>query len=94
MRPMRCRSLGPALALHLTIQNVGAVAAYRDLRYATVYREASGKEVRTGKGRIYEVIQPGETRTLRAFNEGSIAARATSDELRLVGAEKLVPTRR
>jgi hypothetical protein len=88
------RGTGGSSLFHLHVQNVGAEAAYRDLLYETLYRDAAGQLVRTGQGRIYEVVQPGETRTLHAFNEGFVDARARSAELRVTGAERLLPVRR
>lgn len=88
------RGTGGSSLFRLRIQNVGTEAAYRDLRYSTLYRDVSGNPVRTGLGRIYEVLQPGEIRVLPAFNEGFVDARAATAELRLLGAEKLVPVPR
>jgi hypothetical protein len=85
------RATGGSSVFRLRIENLGTEAAYRDLRFSTLYRDAAGNAVRTGRGRIYEVLQPGEKRVLRAFSEGHVDARAASGELRLIGAEKLVP---
>ena len=88
------RGTGGSSLFRLRIENVGTEAAYRDLVYETLYRDRSGKLVRTGQGRIYEVVQPGEMRMVEAFNEGFVDTRAASGELRVLGAEKLVPMRR
>jgi hypothetical protein len=85
------RGAGGSSLFDLTIQHAGTAAAYRDLRYVTDYRSASGEPVRTGEGKVYEVIQPGQTLRLVAFNEGGVDARAARATFRLVGAEKLVP---
>jgi hypothetical protein len=85
------RGPGGSSLFHMTIQHTGTGAAYRDLRYVTRYRTASGAPVRMGQGKVYEVIQPGETLTLPAFNEGHVDAEAATAEFRVVGAEKLVP---
>ena len=85
------RGPGGSSLFHMTIQHTGTAAAYRDLRYVTRYRTASGAPVRMGQGKVYEVIQPGETLTLRAFNEGHVDAETATAEFRVVGAEKLVP---
>jgi hypothetical protein len=75
----------------MRIRHRGTAAAYRDLRYVTVYRTASGVPVRPGQGKVYEIIQPGETLTLTGFNEGYVDPSAAHAEFRVVGAEKLVP---
>jgi hypothetical protein len=67
------------------------VAAYRDLRYVTEYRAASGEMVRTGEGKVYEFVQPGQTLRLTAFNEGGVDERAARAAFRVVGAERVVP---
>jgi hypothetical protein len=85
------RGAGGSSLFDLTIQHEGEAAAYRDLRYVTDYRAASGEPVRTGEGKVYEVIQPGETLRLVAFNEGYVDARAARAAFRVVGAEKVVP---
>ena len=86
------RGGGGSSLFDLTIEHTGAAAAYRDLRYVTEYRAASGELVRPGEGKVYEVIQPGQTLRLVAFNEGGVDARAARAAFRVVGAEKLVPT--
>jgi hypothetical protein len=85
------RGAGGSSLFDLTFQHTGAVAAYRDLRYVTEYRTASGEMVRTGEGRVYEFIQPGQTLRLVAFNEGGVDERAAHAAFRLVGAERVVP---
>jgi len=85
------RGAGGSSLLDLTIQHTGAAAAYRDLRYVTEYRSASGELVRPGEGKVYEFIQPGQTLRLVAFNEGYVDARAARATFRVVGAEKVVP---
>jgi hypothetical protein len=85
------RGAGGSSLFDLTIQHTGAAAAYRDLRYVTDYRAASGEPVRTGEGKVYEFIQPGQTLRLVAFNEGYVDARATRATFRVVGAERVVP---
>jgi len=85
------RGAGGSSLFDMTLQHVGSAAAYRDLRYVTEYRDASGGFVRTGEGKVYEVIQPGQTLRLPAFNEGGVDARAARAVFRVVGAEKLVP---
>jgi hypothetical protein len=75
----------------MTIRHTGTAAAYRDLRYVTGYRTVSGVPVRMGQGKVYEVLQPGETLTVPAFNEGYVDSLAARAEFRVVGAEKLVP---
>ena len=85
------RGAGGSSLFDLTIQHTGTVAAYRDLRYVTDYRAASGEPVRTGEGKVYEVIQPGQTVRLVAFNEGYVDARAAHAAFRVVGAERVVP---
>jgi len=85
------RGAGGSSLFDLTLQHTGTAAAYRDLRYVTDYRAATGEQVRPGEGKVYEVIQPGETLRLPAFNEGYVDARAATAAFRVVGAEKLVP---
>jgi hypothetical protein len=85
------RGAGGSSLFDLTIQHTGTVAAYRDLRYVTEYRAASGEMVRTGEGRVYEFIQPGQTLRLIAFNEGGVDERAARATFRVVGAERVVP---
>jgi hypothetical protein len=85
------RGAGGSSLFDLTIQHTGTAAAYRDLRYVTDYRAASGEPVRTGEGKVYEVIQPGQTVRLVAFNEGYVDPRAAHAAFRVVGAERVVP---
>ena len=85
------RGAGGSSLFDMTIQHTETAAAYRDLRYVTEYRAASGEIVRTGEGKVYEVIQPGQTLRLPAFNEGGVDARAARPVFRVVGADKLVP---
>ena len=85
------RGGGGSSLFDLTIEHKGGAAAYRDLRYVTEYRAASGELVRPGEGKVYEVIQPGQTLRLVNFNEGGVDARAARAAFRVVGAEKLVP---
>jgi hypothetical protein len=85
------RGAGGSSLFGLTIRHTGSVAAYRDLRYVTEYRAVSGEMVRTGEGKVYELIQPGETLQLPAFNEGGVDERAARATFRVVGAERLVP---
>jgi hypothetical protein len=85
------RGAGGSSLFDLTIRHTGSVAAYRDLRYMTEYRAASGEMVRTGEGKVYEVIQPGQTLRLVAFNEGGVDERAARAVFRVVGAERVVP---
>jgi hypothetical protein len=85
------RGAGGSSLLDLTIQHTGTVAAYRDLRYVTEYRDALGRVVRPGEGRVYEFIQPGQTLRLVAFNEGYVDEHATRAAFRVVGAERVVP---
>ena len=85
------RGAGGSSLFDLTIQNTGTAAAYRDLRYVTDYRAASGEPVRVGEGKVYEFIQPGQTLRLVAFNEGYVDARGARATFRVVGAEKVVP---
>jgi hypothetical protein len=47
--------------------------------------------VRTGEGKVYEVIQPGQTLRLVDFNEGGVDERAARAAFRVVGAERVVP---
>jgi hypothetical protein len=75
----------------VTIRNGSSAVAYRDLVYQTVYRAPSGEQVDVHDGVIAdEVLQPGETRTAEIV-DGSPDGRATTAELRLLGAERLVP---
>jgi hypothetical protein len=85
------RGAGGSSLLDLTIQHTGTVAAYRDLRYVTEYRDGSGGIVRPGEGRVYEFIQPGQTLRLVAFNEGYVDEHAARAAFRVVGAERVVP---
>ena len=85
------RGAGGSSLFDLTIEHAGAVVAYRDLRYVTEYRAASGEMVRTGEGKVYELIQPGQTLRLVAFNEGGVDGRASRATFRVVGAERVVP---
>jgi hypothetical protein len=85
------RGPGGSSLFDMTIRHRGTAAAYRDLRYVTLYRTAAGVPVRPGQGKVYESIQPGETLTLTAFNEGYVDPSAAHAEFRVVGAEKLVP---
>ncbi len=85
------RGAGGSSLFDLTIEHHGTAAAYRDLRYVTDYRAASGEPVRTGEGKVYEFIQPGQTLRLVAFNEGYVDARAARAAFRVVGAERVVP---
>jgi hypothetical protein len=85
------RGAGGSSLFDLTLQHTGSVAAYRDLRYVTEYRAASGEMVRTGEGKVYEFLQPGQTLRLRAFNEGHVDAPAARGAFRVVGAERVVP---
>jgi hypothetical protein len=85
------RGAGGSSLFDLTIQHTGSVAAYRDLRYVTEYRAASGEMVRTGEGKVYELIQPGQTLRLVAFNEGGVDESAARATFRVVGAERVVP---
>jgi hypothetical protein len=85
------RGAGGSSLFDLTIRHTGSVAAYRDLRYVTEYRAASGEMVRTGEGKVYELIQPGQTLRLTAFNEGGVDERAARAAFRVVGAERVVP---
>lgn len=87
------RGAGGCSLFDLTIEHTGTAAAYRDLRYVTAYRTASGEPVRPGEGKVYEVIQPGQTLRLPAFNDGGVDTRAARAEFRVVGADKLVPMR-
>jgi hypothetical protein len=85
------RGAGGSSLFDLTIRHAGSAAAYRDLRYVTEYRAASGEMVRTGEGKVYEFIQPGQTLKLVAFNEGGVDERAARATFRVVGAERVVP---
>ena len=85
------RGAGGSSLFDLTIQHTGSVAAYRDLRYVTEYRAVSGEMVRTGEGKVYQFIQPGQTLRLVAFNEGGVDERAARATFRVVGAERVVP---
>jgi hypothetical protein len=76
----------------LTVRNQGTGAAYRDLRYECRYRAADGRVVRESGGLLEEVVQPGEERTVQVV-DGRAAAEAVSAELRILGAEKLLPLR-
>lgn len=85
------RGAGGSSLFDLTIQHTGTAAAYRDLRYVTEYRAASGEMVRTGEGKVHEFVQPGQTLRLMAFNEGGVDERAARAAFRVVGAERVVP---
>lgn len=74
----------------VTIRNGSSGVAYRDLLYETVYRSASGEQVDLHGGLIPVVVQPGETVTA-AVVDGSPDARGTTAEIRLLGAEALLP---
>ena len=85
------RGAGGCSLFDLTIQHRGGVTAYRDLRYVTEYRAASGEVLRTGEGKVYEFIQPGQTVRLLAFNEGGVDERTARATFHVVGAERVVP---
>jgi hypothetical protein len=84
------RPIAQVAVWQVTIRNGSSAVAYRDLVYQTLYRAPTGEQVDAHGGLITEVLQPGETRTT-AIVDGSPDGRATTAELRLLGAEKLLP---
>ncbi len=76
----------------LTVRNRAIGAAYRDLRYECRYRAADGRVVRESAGLLEEVVQPGTERTVQVV-DGRTTAEAVAAELRLLGAEKVLPLR-
>jgi hypothetical protein len=76
----------------LTVRNLATAAAYRDVRYECRYRAADGRVVRESGGVLEEVVQPGTERTMEVV-DGRTSEEAVSAELRILGAEKLLPLR-
>jgi len=76
----------------LTVRNRARAAAYRDVRYQCRYRAADGRVVRESGGLIEEVVQPGTERTVEVV-DGRTTEEAVSAELRVLGAEKVLPLR-
>jgi hypothetical protein len=74
----------------VTVRNLATAAAYRDLRYQCHYRAADGRVVRQSGGLLEEILQPGTERTVQVV-DGLTTAEAVSAELRILGAEKLLP---
>jgi len=74
------------------VRNRATAAAYRDVRYQCRYRAADGRVVRESEGLLEEVVQPGTERTVEVV-DGRTSEEAVSAELRLLGAEKLLPLR-
>ena len=83
--------MGRVSRFKVEIRNVGATAAYLDLRYATRYRDASGAEVARRQGLIKEILQPGATRIWDDLTDRMVPAGAVSATLVLNGAEKCIP---
>jgi hypothetical protein len=84
------RPIAQVALWQVTIRNGSSAVAYRDLVYQTVYRAPSGEQVDPHGGLISEVLQPGEMRTA-AIVDGAPGGRASTAELRLLGAEGLLP---
>ena len=88
------RGTGGSSLFRLNVQNLGTEAAYRDLSTRRCTATPPGNARPDRQGRIYEVVQPGETRIARRLQRRRRGLPGDSGELRLIGAEKLVPVRR
>jgi hypothetical protein len=74
----------------MTLKNESPTNAYRDVYYHATYRDATGRLAGEYYNVVNEILQPGESVTLRGVNHGFIAPFASA-EIKLLRAEKLVP---
>lgn len=84
---------GSVATFDVTIKNKSKVAAYGDIEYETTYSAPSGTRVDRGHGSIFEVIQPGQTRTFKDLNDAFVHSQASRAGLAIVSAKKLAPKR-
>lgn len=68
---------GSLMKADFTIRNGGAVAV-KDIEITCQHSGASGTRIDSNKRTIYEVIQPGKTRTFKDFDMGFIHSQAVS----------------
>ncbi len=84
--------LGRVSRFSVTLDNRSRVAAWIDIRFATTYRDASGRLVDVREGVIKRLIQPGERRHFKHVTDGWVPARATSATFTIVDAERVIPS--
>jgi hypothetical protein len=86
---------GPRGSLHwtLTVHNASRLVAFRDPLYVSSYLDDRGALVEERHERIKDIFEPGETRTID-LNDGWSGPRFATAQLKVVGAEALLPAPR
>jgi len=87
----RKEGFGNVAVFDVTIKNKSKVAAYKDIRYRTSYSAPSGTVVSSGAGAILQILEPGQTRTFKAVNDGFVNTQARRAGFTIVDATKIPP---
>ena len=70
----------------MTLHNKSSKITYADIQFRTSYSAPSGTRVSSGKGTLYEVLKPGETKKFPEINDGFINSQAKEASITIVDA--------
>ena len=87
-------AFGLASVFDVTIANTGHAAAYLDIQYVAHYFDNQAVEVRTSRGVMNDIIEPGETRRWDHFVDGRPDPRTVRATFEIVDAERVIPALR
>ncbi len=84
-------AFGLASVFDLTIANTGHASAYLDLQYVAHYFDSHAVEIRTSRGVISDILEPGEERRWNHFVDGRADRRAVGATFEIVNADHVIP---
>jgi hypothetical protein len=75
----------------IQVSNRSREITYRNIRYATVYSDGAGNEIRRGAGTLPEELGPGQQRTFSGLNDGEYPLATARYTVEWTGADGFVP---
>ena len=85
---------GRISSFEVTVLNRSRVAAWLDIRLATVYSDTTGATIESREVVVKQILQPGESRTWTDVADGWTPEDARTASVAIIGAEKVIPVRR